>query len=80
MLASLRSAALFGLDAIPVDVEVDVTFGLPSLVLVGLPDASVRESRDRSGSPLGLPLLPLSRPPSLVATVLMPATSGEDGA
>jgi len=47
MLASLRSAALFGLDAIPVDVEVDVTFGLPSLVLVGLPDASVRESRDR---------------------------------
>jgi magnesium chelatase family protein len=47
MLASLRSAALFGLDAMPVDVEVDVTFGLPSLVLVGLPDASVRESRDR---------------------------------
>ncbi|HEY8536138.1 MAG TPA: YifB family Mg chelatase-like AAA ATPase [Vicinamibacterales bacterium] len=47
MLASLRSAALFGLEAIPIDVEVDVTFGLPSLVLVGLPDASVRESRDR---------------------------------
>jgi magnesium chelatase family protein len=47
MLASLRSAALFGLDAMPVDVEVDVSFGLPSLVLVGLPDASVRESRDR---------------------------------
>ena len=47
MLASLRSAALFGLDAIPVDVEVDVSFGLPGLVLVGLPDASVRESRDR---------------------------------
>ena len=47
MLASLRSAALFGLDAIPVDVEVDVAFGLPALVLVGLPDASVRESRDR---------------------------------
>jgi len=47
MLASLRSAALFGLEAIPVDVEVDVSFGLPALVLVGLPDASVRESRDR---------------------------------
>ena len=47
MLASLRSAALFGLDAIPVDVEVDVAFGLPALVLVGLPDTSVRESRDR---------------------------------
>ena len=47
MLASLRSAALFGLEAIPVDVEVDVSFGLPALVLVGLPDTSVRESRDR---------------------------------
>jgi magnesium chelatase family protein len=47
MLASLRSAALFGLEAIAVDVEVDVTTGLPALVLVGLPDASVKESRDR---------------------------------
>lgn len=47
MLASLRSAALFGLEAIAVDVEVDVTFGLPALVLVGLPDTSVKESRDR---------------------------------
>jgi magnesium chelatase family protein len=47
MLASVSSAALFGLDAITVTVEVDVTFGLPALVLVGLPDASVRESRDR---------------------------------
>jgi magnesium chelatase family protein len=47
MLSSLFSAALFGLDAIPVTVEVDVTFGLPALVLVGLPDTSVRESRDR---------------------------------
>ena len=54
MLASLRSAALFGLDAIPVDVEVDVAFGLPSLVLVGLPDASVRESRDRGHQELRL--------------------------
>jgi magnesium chelatase family protein len=47
MLSSLCSAALFGLDAIAVTVEVDVTFGLPTLVLVGLPDTSVRESRDR---------------------------------
>ena len=47
MLSSLFSAALFGLEAIPVTVEVDVTFGLPALVLVGLPDTSVRESRDR---------------------------------
>ena len=47
MLASVRTAALFGIDAVPVAVEVDVSFGLPGLVMVGLPDATVRESRDR---------------------------------
>src|ERR1700754_3100990 len=47
MLASLRSAAVFGVDAFPVHVEVDVSFGLPMFQMVGLPDASVRESRDR---------------------------------
>ena len=47
MLASLRTAALFGMDACPVHVEVDVSFGLPTFTMVGLPDASVRESRDR---------------------------------
>src|SRR6186997_2963273 len=47
VLASVRTAALFGIDAVPVAVEVDVSFGLPGLVMVGLPDAAVRESRDR---------------------------------
>lgn len=47
MLASLRTAAVSGIDACPVQVEVDVSFGLPTFAMVGLPDASVRESRDR---------------------------------
>jgi magnesium chelatase family protein len=47
MLASLRSAAVFGVDAFPVLIEVDVSYGLPRFTMVGLPDASVRESRDR---------------------------------
>jgi magnesium chelatase family protein len=47
MLACLRTAALFGIEAHAVHVEVDVSFGLPLFNLVGLPDASVRESRDR---------------------------------
>ena len=47
MLASLKTAAVFGMDACPVHVEVDVSFGLPMFTMVGLPDASVRESRDR---------------------------------
>lgn len=47
MLASLRTATVFGVEACPVHVEVDVGFGFPSFTMVGLPDASVRESRDR---------------------------------
>src|SRR6266699_6089771 len=47
MLARLRTAAVFGVEACPVDVEVDVSFGMPMFTMVGLPDASVRESRDR---------------------------------
>ncbi len=47
MLACVRTAAVFGIDACPVQVEVDVSFGLPTFQMVGLPDASVRESRDR---------------------------------
>src|ERR1051326_8446016 len=47
MLACLRSAAVFGIEASPVTIEVDVSFGLPTFTMVGLPDPSVRESRDR---------------------------------
>ena len=47
MLASVRTAAVFGVEAHPVLVEVDVSFGLPAFTMVGLPDATVRESRDR---------------------------------
>jgi magnesium chelatase family protein len=47
MLARLESAAVLGVEAYPVHVEVDVGMGLPFFRMVGLPDASVRESRDR---------------------------------
>ena len=47
MLARVRSATLFGIEADDVFVEVDVAPGLPSFTTVGLPDPSVRESRDR---------------------------------
>jgi len=47
MLACVRSAAVFGIDAAQVNVEVDVSYGLPGFTMVGLPDPSVRESRDR---------------------------------
>ena len=47
MLACVCTAAVLGVEAVPVLVEVDVSFGLPQFTMVGLPDASVRESRDR---------------------------------
>lgn len=47
MLACVRTAAVYGIEACTVNVEVDVSFGLPGFAMVGLPDASVRESRDR---------------------------------
>ena len=47
MLARTRTLALQGVDALPVDVEIDIHRGLPAFSLVGLPDAAVRESRER---------------------------------
>jgi len=47
MLAIVKSTALYGLEGRLVQVEVDVANGLPSFDLVGLPDAAVREARDR---------------------------------
>jgi len=47
MLSSVRSAALLGVDAYPVEVEVDICPGLPTFQTVGLPDAAVKESKDR---------------------------------
>ncbi len=47
MLSKLHSAGLLGIEAYPIEIEVDVSGGLPAEVVVGLPDAAVRESRDR---------------------------------
>jgi magnesium chelatase family protein len=47
VLAVARTFAIVGVDAVPVDAEVDINRGLPSFSVVGLPDAAVRESRER---------------------------------
>ncbi|EJN10122.1 magnesium chelatase domain-containing protein [Herbaspirillum sp. YR522] len=46
-LAILRSRALAGMHAPPVTVEVHLANGLPSFTIVGLPEAEVKEARDR---------------------------------
>src|ERR1700728_4653994 len=47
MIAAIPSAVLIGVDGKQVSVEVHVSNGLPGFTVVGLPDAAVRESRDR---------------------------------
>lgn len=47
MLAKVFSSAVIGIDAYTVEVEVDISMGLPHFTTVGLPEASVKESRER---------------------------------
>src|SRR5512133_3199197 len=47
MLARVFSCAVVGLEGVVVEVEVDTGDGLPSITIVGLPDAAVQESRER---------------------------------
>jgi magnesium chelatase family protein len=47
MLARVWSASIVGIDAIKVGVEVDVSGGLPAIVMLGLPDSAVQESKER---------------------------------
>src|SRR3989442_1321060 len=47
VLARILSAALLGVEAVLVRVEVDVASGLPAFTTVGLPDSAVRQSRER---------------------------------
>ncbi|MBP5738308.1 MAG: magnesium chelatase, partial [Abditibacteriota bacterium] len=47
MLVNVFSGALNGLEACLIDIEIDVSPSLPGLVIVGLPDTAVQESKDR---------------------------------
>ena len=57
MLAKVKSAAIVGLDGQLVEVEVDISPGLPSFI-VGLPDTAVQEARERVGPPSETPVSP----------------------
>ena len=52
MLARVLSAAVNGIEAFPVEVEVNSGWGDTTVVIVGLPDAAVKESRDRVSTAL----------------------------
>lgn len=77
MLASVMSAAVLGIDAYGVTVEVDAAQGLPQFTVVGLPAGAVRESRERVSAALvnsGFLL-----PPRRVTVNLAPADVRKDG-
>ncbi|MBX9584245.1 MAG: YifB family Mg chelatase-like AAA ATPase [Gemmataceae bacterium] len=76
MLAKLSAFALAGIDAVPVEVEVDVAAGLPKTVLVGLPELAVRESVHRIER--ALVNLGYHRPTGRVVINLAPADLRKD--
>jgi magnesium chelatase family protein len=53
MLAKVMSSTVIGVDGLPIEVEVDITRGLPMFSTVGLPDGAVRESKDRVKAAIG---------------------------
>src|SRR5438309_1035667 len=79
MLAKLRTFALLGIDAVPVEVEVDaVPAQLPKTVLVGLPELAVRESVHRIERALAN--LGYARPTGRTIINLAPADRRDRGA
>ena len=47
MFSRVKGVGLFGIDSYMIEIEADVSNGLPAFDIVGLPDATVKESRDR---------------------------------
>lgn len=77
MLAAIHSAAVLGIDAYDVTVEVDAAAGLPQWTIVGLANGAVKESRERVGSALvnsGFTL-----PPRRITVNLAPADTRKEG-
>jgi magnesium chelatase family protein len=52
MLGKILSVGVFGIDGYLVEAEFDVRSGFPAVVVVGLPDAAVKESKDRVATAL----------------------------
>ncbi len=77
MFARISSLGLFGLNAFPVDVEIDISRGSPQFDIVGLPDAVVRESRERIRA--ALRACSISFPIASVMVNLAPADTKKSG-
>ncbi len=78
MLARVNSAAVLGLDAVPVEVEVDIASqGLPAFTIVGLPDKAVEEAKERVRA--ALKNSGADFPPKRITVNLAPADLPKEG-
>ncbi|WP_428245788.1 YifB family Mg chelatase-like AAA ATPase [Ferrovibrio sp.] len=77
MVARIQTVAFQGIDVLPVDVQVQVSAGLPAFTVVGLADKAVAESRERVRSALGA--IGLGLPPKRITVNLAPADLPKEG-
>ncbi|MHA1600924.1 MAG: YifB family Mg chelatase-like AAA ATPase [Alphaproteobacteria bacterium] len=77
MVARVNTVAFMGIDVVDVDAQVQMSTGLPSFTVVGLPDKAVAESRERVRAALGA--LGLALPPKRITVNLAPADLLKEG-
>ncbi|HQP91566.1 MAG TPA: YifB family Mg chelatase-like AAA ATPase, partial [Candidatus Omnitrophota bacterium] len=77
MLARALTFGILGIDAHPIEIEVDVNNGLPSVTIVGLPDSSIKESKERVRS--SIKNSEFTYPPDRITINLAPASLKKEG-
>ncbi|HAJ56427.1 MAG TPA: hypothetical protein DCL35_01510 [Candidatus Omnitrophica bacterium] len=77
MLAKVHTFSILGIDAFPVEIEVDVANGLPNIAIVGLPDSTIKESKERVRS--GLKNSEFTYPADKITINLAPANIRKEG-
>jgi magnesium chelatase family protein len=77
MVATVATVAYLGLEARSVEVQVQLSTGLPAFIIVGLPDKAVAESRERVRAALSA--IGLSLPPKRITINLSPADLPKEG-
>ena len=77
MVAHVNTVAFHGVDVVDVDVQVQMSSGLPAFTIVGLPDKAVAESRERVRA--ALKAVGLSLPPKRITVNVAPASLAKEG-
>ena len=77
MVATVATVAYLGLEARPVEVQVQLSSGLPKFTIVGLPDKAIAESRERVRAALAA--IGLALPPKVITINLSPADLPKEG-